>query len=266
MTLKLGWFTTRGASSSKIYETVQNAIHSGELDAEISFVFSNRTAGIEKVTDDFFEKVKSDGISLITHSSIDFRKQKDGRRSKNGEPLPSWRNAYDLEIEKLISKYDFDIGVLAGYMLILTKSFVEKFPLINLHPALPDGPTGTWQEVIQELIISDAKKTGLMIHQAIAEVDLGPVLATCEFKLDSAAFSDAKQRVKENTNLDTSELFKLIREETVKRESPFVTVLLQEITQGRISIQDIVTQANTPSNKELPVDLTLQVEKWLAEN
>ncbi|MCH2658555.1 MAG: phosphoglycerate transporter [Dehalococcoidia bacterium] len=266
MTLKLGWFTTRGASSRKIYEAVQNSIQSGELDAEISFVFSNRAAGFEKVTDDFFEKVKSDGIELVTHSSIDFRRQKNGKRSENGTPLPSWREEYDQEIERLISKYNFDIGVLAGYMLILSKSFVEKFPLINLHPALPDGPIGTWQEVIQELILSDARKTGLMIHRATAEVDLGPVLATCEFTLDTTEFYAAKQKIKKNTNLDKSELFKLIREETIKRESPFVTALLQEIAQGQITIQNISSQTNALLNIELPVDLTLQVEKSLTEN
>ena len=266
MTLKLGWCTTRGASSRKIYEAVQNSIHAGGLDAEISFVFSNRAVGFEKVTDNFFEKVRTDDTALITHSSIDYRKQMHGERSKNGTPLPSWREEYDREIERLISKYDFDVGVLAGYMLILTKPFVEKFPIINLHPALPDGPKGTWQEVIQELITSDARKTGLMIHRVTAEVDLGPVLATCEFQLDGARFNDAKQAIKENTDLNTSELFKLIREETVKRESPFVTALLQEIAQGKISIQNTYPPINTLPNKYLPADLTIQVEKWLEKN
>ena len=138
---------------------MQDSIHSGDIDAEISFVFSNRAHGFEKITDDFFEQVQKDEIALITHSSIDYRKKTQGKRSKIGEPLPSWRDEYDLEITKLISKYDFDIGVLAGYMLIFTKTFVEKFPLINLHPALPNGPKGTWQEVIRELIKSDAQKT-----------------------------------------------------------------------------------------------------------
>ena len=66
--------------------------------------------------------------------------------------------------------------------------------------------------------------------------------------------------------MNTSELFKLIREETVKRESPFVTALLQEIAQGKISIQNTYPPINTLPNKYLPADLTIQVEKWLKEN
>ena len=55
------------------------------------------------------------------------------------------------EIYKILPE-EIDFGVLAGYMWIVSPDFCEKVKLINLHPALPGGPKGSWQEVIWQLI------------------------------------------------------------------------------------------------------------------
>jgi phosphoribosylglycinamide formyltransferase-1 len=46
--------------------------------------------------------------------------------------------------------------------------------MINLHPAAPGGPTGTWQEVIWQLIEGRAVETGVMMHLVTPELDRGP--------------------------------------------------------------------------------------------
>src|SRR3972149_2420562 len=59
-----------------------------------------------------------------------------------GEPLPEWRRDFDREVIRLLGPYPFDIGMLAGYMLIATELLCERYDLLNLHPAAPDGPAG----------------------------------------------------------------------------------------------------------------------------
>jgi phosphoribosylglycinamide formyltransferase-1 len=251
-----------------MYEEVQNAIADGSLDARISFVFSNRDRNDHPVTDSFFERVAADGIPLYTRSSVAYRKAIGGERSRPDQPLPSWRESYDREVGGLISGHRFDVSVLAGYMLIFTAPFVERFPLLNLHPALPSGPIGTWREVIRELIRTNADETGVMIHLAIPQVDLGPVLAYCRYRIDDPIFTAARQTLGDPTDLDddtieASALFTLIREAGVSREAPFLVELLQAFAEGRVDGEclSVVYQSGRAA---LPVDLTHEVEERIA--
>ena len=268
MTLRVGWFTTRGASSRAIYEAVQQAILDGTLDASLAFVFSNREPGDDPVTDSFFERVVADGIPLETLSSVAYRRQVGGARSTQGEPLPPWRADYDELVADRLGAYQWDVGVLAGYLLIFTAPFVERFPLLNLHPALPGGPIGRWSEVIVELIRSDARESGVMVHQAIGEVDLGPVLAYARFPLAGPQFSLARAELHDPARLTDSEiessgLFRLIREAGVRREAPFLIEVLEACAGGRAAITgDAVGGAGVHPG---PVDLTGETEAWLGE-
>ncbi|KAI8051961.1 formyl transferase [Syncephalis plumigaleata] len=58
-----------------------------------------------------------------------------------------------------------DLIVLAGWMHILSPAFLDKFPyrVVNLHPALPG-----------------LKRTGVMVHQVVPEVDRGAPILTEE--------------------------------------------------------------------------------------
>ncbi|TAJ19469.1 MAG: hypothetical protein EPO65_06705, partial [Dehalococcoidia bacterium] len=131
MTLRVGWYTTgRGAGSRGMFEAVRDAIGAGTLDATFAFVFCNREPGEDATTDAFFEVVRASGIPLVTLSSVRFRKEHGGSRSKPGEPLPEWREAFDAEVARLVDPHDAEIGVLAGYMLIFTASFVRTHRLL----------------------------------------------------------------------------------------------------------------------------------------
>lgn len=50
----------------------------------------------------------------------------------------SSRNEYEEAILALLSSKKIDVIVLAGFMLVLSKHFIETFakPIINIHPAL----------------------------------------------------------------------------------------------------------------------------------
>src|SRR5688572_1725339 len=180
MTVRLGWFTTaRGSGSRTLYEAVEHAIQDGTLDAQFAFVFCNRDPGEDAVSDVFLQDVLSSGVPLVTRSSVAFRRATGGVRSRAGAPLPGWRAEYDRAVDDALAPYRFDLGVLAGYMLIFEREFVERHALLNLHPALPGGPTATWREVIRRLIRTRSDESGVMLHLAIPETDMGPVLAYC---------------------------------------------------------------------------------------
>ena len=92
------------------------------------------------------------------------------------------RSAYDAELAKMVIRYQPDWVVLAGWMRILSNSFLTCFPnrVINLHPALPGTFPGT--EAIRRAFDSyqrgEITQTGVMVHLVPDEgVDAGPVLA-----------------------------------------------------------------------------------------
>ena len=230
MTLRVGWYTTgRGAGSRGMFEAVRDAIRAGTLDASFAFVFCNREPGEDPATDTFFEVVRAAGIPLIPLSSVRFRKERGGPRSRPGAPLPEWREGYDAEVARLVDPYAADIGVLAGYMLIFTAPFVRAHRLLNLHPAIPGGPTGTWREVIRELIRSGASESGVMAHLAIPEVDMGPVAAYCRYDIDVAEPTpDAT-----DGEIEASAHFGAIRAAGLRRETAFLVAALQAEAEGR---------------------------------
>ena len=78
--LSIGWFSTgRGEGSYGLLSSALEAIDSGDLNAELAFVFVNRVKGQTKRTDRFLELVESRGIPLVTLSSRDFRRANDNQ-------------------------------------------------------------------------------------------------------------------------------------------------------------------------------------------
>ncbi len=266
MTLRVGWYTTaRGAGSRGMFEAAVEAIQLGTLDAEIAFVFCNRERGEDPATDGFLDRVMEIGIPLRTLSSVGFRRAHGGGRSRPGEPLPAWRERYDAEVARLVDPFDSTIGVLAGYMLIFSGPFVREHPLLNLHPALPDGPIGTWREVIRTLIRTSAVESGVMMNLAIPEVDAGPVATFCRYPLSGAPFDGLRVAGTANASdetLEASPLFAAIREAGLRREAAFLLATLQALAEGRVRVDGgrvlDASGAVTP-----PLDLTTEVEARL---
>jgi formyltetrahydrofolate-dependent phosphoribosylglycinamide formyltransferase len=100
------------------------------------------------------------------------------------EPRPGEERAdYDARLADVVAGFGPDIVVLAGWMRILTMSFLGWFPggVVNLHPALPGEYPGT--RAI-ERALADARAgrrdhTGVMVHLVPDEgIDDGPTLAT----------------------------------------------------------------------------------------
>ena len=93
------------------------------------------------------------------------------------------RADYDARLADVVAGFGPDFVVLAGWMRILTMSFLGWFPdrVVNLHPALPGELPGTRaiERAWHEALAGDAPSTGVMVHLVPYEsVDDGPVLST----------------------------------------------------------------------------------------
>lgn len=98
-----------------------------------------------------------------------------------GEP----RADYDARLADIVAGFGPDLVVLAGWMRILTSSFLGWFPgrVVNLHPALPGELPGTHaiERAWHQALAGERTRTGVMIHHVPDEgVDDGPVIATAE--------------------------------------------------------------------------------------
>lgn len=236
--LRIGWFSTgRGEGSRGLLQFVQERILGDGLDARIEFVFSNRERGEAEGSDRFFRLVEDYGLSLVTLSSGEFRRNRSGRFADH-------REEYDRQVMELLSPFSPDICVLAGYMLIASGAMCRAYHLLNLHPALPTGPIGTWQEVVWDLMESRATHTGAMVHLATEEVDRGPVISYCTVPITGGDFTplwaDLEQHGVSEIKAakdEESALFQEIRRAEYQREPYLLLETLRSVAQGSIVLR-----------------------------
>lgn len=245
--IQIGWFSTgRDEEARKLLD---EAIKKREfLGINIAFLFCNREYGEFAITDSFLEYAHSIGLKIITLSSRKFMPE---LRKTNRE---EWREKYHKavwdKISNYVSEYKVEFSFLAGYMLIVGESLIEKHLMLNLHPALPGGPKGSWQDVIWELIEKRASFTGAQIHIVTSELDAGPAVSFCKFSLKTPEYNILWNKLEKDLEEMTlyqiksrySEdypLFKKIRENEFKREIPLILFTLKKITQEGLSIRNI---------------------------
>ncbi|MEE8470129.1 MAG: formyltransferase family protein [Dehalococcoidia bacterium] len=247
---RIGWFSTgRGEGSRALLTTIQQSISKGHLGAAIDFVFCNRERGQTDETDLFLKLVESHGIPLVCLSSKKFKAQ------RGADAVPDWRIAYDRQVLEKLEGFQPDVCVLAGYMLIVGEEMCRHYDMINLHPAAPGGPTGTWREVIWKLIESEASETGAMMHLVTPELDEGPPITYCTFSIRGEPFDrlwEGKRGLSVDDLMarqgDDNALFKLIRKEGLGRELPLIEATLKTFSAGKIRIQNgkVVDSAGQP--------------------
>jgi formyltetrahydrofolate-dependent phosphoribosylglycinamide formyltransferase len=142
-------------------QAILDACAGGTLPAEVAAVVSDRPAAPA------LDRATAAGVPAIALAP------------EPGEP----RADYDTRLAAAVGAHEPDLVVLAGWMRILTMSFLGRFPdrVVNLHPALPGELPGTHaiERAWHEALAGERTRTGVMVHVVPDEgVDCGPVLAT----------------------------------------------------------------------------------------
>jgi phosphoribosylglycinamide formyltransferase-1 len=135
------------------FEAIANAIARRKLEAEIAIVISNRaTAG---------------GLDIARMRGIPLRVIE----SRGME-----REAYDKLVIQELRIHEVDLVCLAGFMRLLSASFIEAFPnrVMNIHPSLLPAFPGL--DAQRQALEFGVKITGCTVHLVDEFLDSGPIL------------------------------------------------------------------------------------------
>ena len=108
------------------------------------------------------------------------------------------REDYDQALIKKIDSFNADLIVLAGFMRILTPSFVQHFngKLLNIHPSLLPKYQGL--NTHQRAIDAGDAEHGVSVHFVTEELDGGPVILQAKVPVfDGDEIGDLAARVHE---------------------------------------------------------------------
>ena len=114
----------------------------------------------------------------------------------------------------------------------------QKYKMINLHPAAPGGPTGSWQEVIWKLIATKAEYSGVMMHLVTPELDKGPPVTYCTFPIRDESNQALWEGVERGSSLSKQNLFWEIRRRGLQREFSLILATLKAFSQGKVRIEE----------------------------
>jgi len=135
------------------FEAIANAIARRKLDAEIAIVISNRASAA--------------GLEIARQRGLPMRVIE----SRNME-----REAYDKLVIEELRTHEVELVCLAGFMRLLSASFVQSFPqrVVNIHPSLLPAFPGL--DAQRQALEYGAKITGCTVHLVDEFLDSGPIL------------------------------------------------------------------------------------------
>jgi phosphoribosylglycinamide formyltransferase-1 len=104
--------------------------------------------------------------------------------------LPILLEPKESEILEYVSREGISLVVLAGYMRILSKSFIEALrepsgltKIVNIHPSLLPAFPGV--DSYRQAFDAGVREAGVTVHLVETEVDSGPILDQRSFRIES---------------------------------------------------------------------------------
>ncbi len=153
-------------------QSIIDAIEKGFLRASISLVVSNNPDAY--------------GLTRATRHGIATRVL-DHRDFAN-------REAFDEALREILDAVSPDLIVLAGFMRILGRAFIDAFPgrILNIHPSLLPAYKGL--NTHQRALDNQETRHGVSIHLVTAELDDGPVLLQGSYPIEPGDIAEDLQR------------------------------------------------------------------------
>lgn len=149
------------------------------MDGRLAVLASGTGSTLQALLDD---EVAGPAVALVVSDRAE-AKALDRARSSGVEAVHldpksfAGREEHDAALVELLTSRGIELVCLAGYMRILTPTFVRAFwgKTLNVHPSLlPAFPGG---HAVGEALAWGAKLTGCTVHLVDEEVDHGPILA-----------------------------------------------------------------------------------------
>jgi phosphoribosylglycinamide formyltransferase 1 len=155
-------------------QAILDAITHHKLPAKISVVLSDRADAFG------LERAKKAGIETVVLNPKNYASRAD----------------FDQALESTLETYAPNLVVLAGFMRILGKNFVQYFKnrLINIHPALLPAHKGL--NTYQNVLAAGDKEQGATVHFVTEALDGGPIIAQNKFTITA---SDTLESLKNRT-------------------------------------------------------------------
>ncbi len=144
-------FSGRGSNM----QAIAHALESADLHAELAAVITDKADAPGLVW------ARARGIVSHTVAHRDYES----------------RESFDQALGDVIERYNPDYVLLAGFMRVLTPSFVERYygRLINIHPSLLPAFPGLHTH--QQALAAGVQWHGCTVHFVTPVLDHGPVLA-----------------------------------------------------------------------------------------
>ncbi|MDP3804717.1 MAG: phosphoribosylglycinamide formyltransferase, partial [Candidatus Omnitrophota bacterium] len=135
-------------------QAIIDSVKSGYIPADIALVVSDNKKAYA------LERAKKSEIETLVLNPKDFKSRED----------------FDKEIIKNLKKKNVELVVLAGFMRLLSRHFIEEYrnKIMNIHPALLPAFKGT--RGIKDALECGAKVTGPTVHFVDEELDHGPII------------------------------------------------------------------------------------------
>ena len=152
MTTKIAVFASGSGSN---FQAIQEAILSGQLDAQIELVVTDKpNAFVVKRAEQF-------NIPVFSFEA------------KNYES----KESYEVEITKALQLKKVEWVILAGYMRLVGETLLQAYPnrIVNIHPSLL--PSFPGKDAIGQAMAHGVKITGVTVHLVDAGMDTGPILS-----------------------------------------------------------------------------------------
>lgn len=144
----------RGSNLQAIIDAIEN----GQIHSKIVAVISNKKDAVA------LERARKHGLPDVFVDPKPFA----GR--------PDSREAYDRALLEIVTSYDVELVLLAGYMKIVTAVLVNAYTnrMMNIHPSLLPSFPGL--DVQKNAIEWGCKLTGCTVHFVTEGVDEGPII------------------------------------------------------------------------------------------
>lgn len=147
----------------------------------LAILISGRGSNFEAIADRVADQsIENAEIAVVISNRAGARGLEIARgRGLNAVCLPSKgldREVYDRMLLAELAKYDVDLVCLAGFMRLLSATFIRQFPwrILNIHPSLLPAFPGL--DAQHQALEHGVRITGCTVHFVDEELDAGPII------------------------------------------------------------------------------------------